>query len=178
MKLRGLLFLGYKQGINKQHYPSFLRAVAAPVGVVGSASRVEVSAIITKSVIKRGVLGVSTYAQQANTRSPGGRDNVGMLGLIGAALLGELGGEVGNHRDKAVNLLIFFAQQPIIELLALLVHLGFGFGNIELVNKFIQSPLLCRYMLKHWVAGVGIGVNRPPLGEIVPNALPANIEVR
>lgn len=43
LKLRGLLFLGYKQGINKQHYPSFLRAVAAPVGVR--------SAIITKSVI-------------------------------------------------------------------------------------------------------------------------------
>ena len=39
LKLRGLLFLGYKQGINKQHYPSFLRAVAAPVGVVWSSNK-------------------------------------------------------------------------------------------------------------------------------------------
>lgn len=123
MKLRGLLFLGYKQGINKQHYPSFLRAVAAPVGVVGSACRVEVSAIITKSVI----IGVEVS---------GLLGAVGVVALIGAlvviplffephyflTLCNRFIGEVANHRDKVVNRFIFFAQHLIVKLLALFVH--------------------------------------------------------
>lgn len=85
---------------HKQYYPSFLRAVAAPVGMVGSASWVEVSAIITKSVI----IGVEVS---------GLLGAVGGVALIGALVVTPLFfelhyfltlfnrciGEVGNHRD-------------------------------------------------------------------------------